>query len=266
MKNKHNETAAVIMAAGKGTRLGSDVPKPAQLIAGKPMLRWIVEALQELLTGPLVVVVPPDEELAKVVSDAAGPGVMTTPQQDVVGTGSALLAAERLLGRFHGDLIVTVGDSPAMRKEDFAELLEHHRGKEATVTFATGEYDPTPPYGRVIRDEQGKLVKLIEDRDATPVQRQIREVVTSQWVFRSPLIWPLLHQIRMAPVTKEMQLTDVVGIAANTGLDVSAWLSPRPERLTGVNTPEEFKAMESFLAGSPRLDVATHEHGFEHVE
>lgn len=266
MNGRAKDIAAVILAAGKGTRMGSDLLKPAQSIAGKPMVRWLVEALRGIVTGPLVVVVPPDDEGARQISEAAGEGVMTVRQQEVVGTGSALRSAEKLLGRFHGDLIVTVGDSPAMCGEDFQELLQQHRQTDATITFATGVYDPPPPYGRVIRDENGALVRLLEEREATAVQRVVNEVVTSQWVFRSPLVWPLLRQIRMARMTREVLLTDVVDIGLKSGLEVRPWRSPRPDRLLGVNTPEEFAAMEEYLSRNAAHSRSKEEQGMEHVE
>lgn len=246
--SSNRDIAAVILAGGMGKRLGGFVePKPARMIAGKPLVRWIVETCLEVVTGPVVVVVPPGEMGGDLVVERAGSEVITVVQETALGTGHAFLSARSILERFDGDLIVTVGDAPALEEEDLLALVEEHREKEATVTLTSAEFDPIPPYGRVIRDVDGEIIALIEESDASSVQKQIREVATSQWVFSSPIIWPMAKQFQRSPRTREMYLTDIVAWAKKAGLRVAGWKSVHPEHHLGVNTPEEFAMMEKYL-------------------
>ncbi len=245
---EHHTTAAVVLAGGLGTRLSDrSGPKPARLIAGKPLLRWVVEACLGTVNGPVVVVVPPPHFGGGIVIEQAGEDVIPVVQEKPLGTGDAFLAARYLLERFQGELIVTVGDVPALQSEDLINLLDEHRTRGAALTLATAEYDTIPPYGRVVRDADGNVEAVVEEKDASPFQRQIREVTTSQWVFRSPEIWPLAAQFKRSRQTQEMYLTDIVALAREAGLQVAGWRAPRPEHHFGVNTPEEFAEMENYL-------------------
>ncbi|MFH0881780.1 MAG: NTP transferase domain-containing protein [bacterium] len=247
-RSANRDSAAIVLAGGMGKRLGgSDELKPAQTIAGKPLVRWVIEACLGVVNGPVVVVVPPLEHGGDLVIERAGVDVVSVVQETPLGTGHAFLAARPVLERFQGDLIVTVGDAPALQSEDLEALLEEHRKQNAAVTLTTAEFDPVPPYGRVVRDAEGKIVALIEESDASSVQRQIREVTTSQWVFSSPIVWPLAMQFQRSQRAREMYLTDIVTLAGKAGLRVAGWRSKHPEHHLGVNTSEEFEVMKRYL-------------------
>ena len=241
--------AAVILAAGEGTRLGSGLRKPARSIQGKPLVRWVIDAVRATGADPIIVIVPPDDKDGAQVREACGPDVEFAVQEKPKGTGHALLQAKSLLSHWKSDFFTLVGDAPAVTSLLLRGLLEHHRSTGAALTFASGEYDPIPPYGRVLRDEHGSILGTIEEVDATPAQRQIREVLTSQYVFRGDLLWPLLERVRASSRSGEVQLTDVIGKAVKSGLNVEAWPCPYPERLLGINTPEEWRLMEHLLDG-----------------
>lgn len=242
--------AAVILAAGKGVRLGAGLRKPARPMGGKPLVRWVVDACLAAGAEPVVVIVPPDSEDGKPVRQAVEPDAIPVVQDNPRGTGHALLQARKHLHLWRGDIVVLVGDAPAVHEPLIRSLLEHHRATNAAITFASGVYDPTPPYGRVLRDATGRVTGIVEEKEATPLQREIKEVITSQFVFRGELLWPLLERVKASPVTGEVQLTDVISIAARSSLAIEAWPCPEPERLLGVNTPEEWTMMETVLADS----------------
>jgi bifunctional UDP-N-acetylglucosamine pyrophosphorylase / glucosamine-1-phosphate N-acetyltransferase len=243
--------ASVILAGGKGTRLGEGTRKPARMLFNKPLVRWIVEASIEAGCDPIVVVVPDEKNGGAEVREAAGAGVQFAIQENPNGTGNAFDSAREILKNFEGDIFTTVGDAPAFTSEMIIDLIKFHKTRNSDITFATGEYEITPPYGRVIRENQtrnDKIVGIVEEVDADENQKTIKEVITSQWVFNSKKIWSIIDQLSIQETTGEINLTEVVEIAIADSERVNAWRSPKPESLLGVNTPSEFKEMEKQLS------------------
>ncbi len=242
--------ASVILAGGKGTRLGEGTRKPARMFLNKPLVQWIVEASKEAGCDPVIVVIPDEKNGGDEVRDAAGDNLLFAVQVNPNGTGHAFKSAFEQLKDFEGEIFTTVGDAPAFTAEMIKDLLDYHRKQKSDITFATGEYDITPPYGRVIRENQtenGKVLDIVEEVDADKNQIGIKEVITSQWVFNSSEIWPLIEQLSVQKTTGEINLTEIVKIALENGKKINAWRSSNPKQLLGVNTPSEFSDMERQL-------------------
>ncbi len=255
MHGPETATGAVILAAGRGSRMSGGEAKPARRLLGVPLVRRVVNAARGAGAEPIVVVVAPGEAGGAEVRKAAGDGVVFVVQERPLGTGDAALAARVALGGFAGRLFLLVGDAPAVRPEELRGLAEHHETRNAALTFASAVYDETPPYGRIVRDSAGRIFGIIEEADATEAQRALREVITSQYLVEAPLLWELLALLRPKPRSGEKNLTDIVRLAVMRRLVVEAWRAPEPERLLGVNTAEELERMAGRMKGERALEA-----------
>ena len=214
-------TAAVVLAAGKGTRFKSDLPKVLHPVAGRTMLRWVLEALRPLAVQRVVVVVGHRADAVRAEAEAAGiEGLCTVLQAEQNGTGHAMrMVAEAGVLDGVDDVLVVPGDTPLLTAGVVEGLLVAHReaaGRACTL-LSTVFDDPTG-YGRIVRDADGAVTGVVEERDATPAQRAIREVNTSGYVFaRGPLV-ERLGQLTTDNDQGEEYLTDVVApLAAGPG-------------------------------------------------
>jgi len=246
--NRKNKYAAVVLAGGKGTRLGDGISKPARLIKGKSIVRWIIEAQKNAGVDKVIVVVRPVGLGGKEVMDAAGDDVEFAIQKEANGTGDAARSAWTNLDGFDGNVLITVGDAPAFNKTLINEFIDFHEESGADLSFATAIYDPVPPYGRVWRTSKDGILGIIDDSEATASDKEIKEVITSQYLVKSLVLKELLAGLEPSIVTGEINLTDIVNIAVHRRFKVKDWLCNSPEKLMGVNTPEDFVEMENMLS------------------
>ena len=181
--------AAVVLAAGLGTRMRSATPKHFHPLLGRRMVDWVVEAARAVDADPLVVVTSPEGK-------AAFDGVEVAVQAEPRGTGDALAAARTALDGVDGDLFVLSGDAPALSPGLLHDLLEVHRGENAAATILS--FRPADPreYGRIIRDDEGAVREIVEAGDATPEQLAVDEVNSAIYVFAADRIWPALDRHR----------------------------------------------------------------------
>jgi bifunctional N-acetylglucosamine-1-phosphate-uridyltransferase/glucosamine-1-phosphate-acetyltransferase GlmU-like protein len=229
------DTAAVIMAAGRGTRMRSDLPKPLVPLAEKPLVQHLLEALGEAGVTKQIVVVGHD---APRVRAALGPHVHTALQPVLNGTASAVEAAQAAAGD-SSEVLVTVGDSPLLTARSVRRLLEHHRKTEAACTFLTAHFERHFPYGRVLRDSEGRVIGCVEERNATPEQRRIQEYLSSHYVFQAEALWRVLPRIGAHPDSRERYLTDIIALLIQGGERVEALVIEDWKELVGLNTPED---------------------------
>ena len=251
--------AAVVMAAGLGTRMHSATPKHLHPLLGRRVVDWVLEAARGLEPERLVVVTSPETE-------GAFEGFEVALQPVPRGTGDAVASARPALEGFDGDIIVLDGAAPLLTTELLAGLVEVNAQEEADATVLSFEPAEPLPYGRILRGEDGSLQAIVEDRDATPEQREIRELNTSIYVFRAASLWPALEHVSADNVQGELYLTDAVGIIAAGG-KASVYRSPDPVAPIGVNNRAElaFSAAvlrdrvndEHMLAGVTIVDPAS---------
>lgn len=234
--------AAVILAAGKGTRMKADLPKVVHEVGGRPMVCAVVDACREAECDPVVVVVGYRHELVR--GALAGAGVRFALQEPQLGTGHAVQCADGELGSFAGDLFVLCGDGPLIRPETLATLLERHRSTGASATLATAIIDDPTGYGRIVRDGDGRFRGIVEHRNATPRQRAIREVNPSYYCFRRPDLMEALRDVPRNDASGEYYLTDVLGLLLARGRRVEVVPSVPPEDVLSINTPEELAAVD----------------------
>jgi bifunctional UDP-N-acetylglucosamine pyrophosphorylase / glucosamine-1-phosphate N-acetyltransferase len=232
--------AAVIMAAGLGTRMRSATPKHFHLLLGRRMADWVVAVGRELQADPLVVVTTPQavEEFE---------GVTVAVQEEPLGTGDAVASARAALDGFDGDVFVLSGDTPLLTAELLGELLDEHRRAAADATILSFEPDAPFPYGRVIRDGSGRVLRVVEEADTTDEERAIRELNSSTYVFRAPMLWRALDRLDARNAQGELQLTDAIAHVVDDSGSVAAYCSRDQLAPVGVNTRADLATAAAVL-------------------
>jgi bifunctional UDP-N-acetylglucosamine pyrophosphorylase / glucosamine-1-phosphate N-acetyltransferase len=243
--------AAVILAAGQGTRMKSQLPKVLHEVAGVPMLAHVIKGAGILGAEPIVVVVGHGAD--RVRTACAAPGVTFALQAEQLGTGHALQCAAPALAGFTGDLLLLCGDVPLLRGETLQELLEHHRAEQATVTVLTAILDNPHGYGRIIR-AAGGVEKIVEEKDATPAERAVGEINTGIYLFAAPRVFDLLAGLTTDNAQGEYYLTDVIAAARAAGERVAALAAADAEESMGINDRVQLATAGAALRG--RINAA----------
>ena len=227
--------------------MGTGTNKVLLPILGKPMIRYQVEAVLAAGIGRIFVIIGHQAEQVKAELRGEAEYVL---QAEPKGTGHALIQARPKIQTLGPDLdvVVTVGDNPYITPGILTGLIEAHRRSRAAATIVTAAFDSPPPYGRVIRDGSGRALRVVEEGDASPEQKLIREVHVSIYCFRADIVLPLLDEIRNDNAKKEYYLTDIVGVLTGHGRAVGTLRSADPRLTLGVNTPEELAEAEAYFA------------------
>jgi bifunctional UDP-N-acetylglucosamine pyrophosphorylase / glucosamine-1-phosphate N-acetyltransferase len=237
--------AAVVMAAGLGTRMRSERPKHLHPLLGQRLLDWSIAPVLPLGPDPLVVVSSPATEAE--LEGTLPAGATLAVQHEPKGTGDAVAAAYSALEGFDGDVFVLDGAAPLLTTELLEALLDEHRRAQAAVTVLSIEPDEPLPYGRILRDENGALRAIVEEKDASPEERAIRELNTSIYVFRAADLWPALDALDPANAQGELYLTDAVLHVVEAGRGAAVYCAPVAEMGLGVNTRAELAEAASEL-------------------
>jgi len=224
------DATGIILAAGKGTRMVSDLPKALHKVCGIPLTEHCVRAMRGAGLERVVVVIGHG---ADQVREALGECCAYAMQAEQLGTGHAVTQALPLVET--ADAIVMPGDAPLMRSESLKSLYAHHKETGADLTLAVVQYNDPTGYGRVFRDEEGMPVAIVEEKDCTAEQRAIHEVCVSLYCFSTALLRQLLPQVTSANAQGEFYLTDIVRLAAGGGKKVVTWNAADPLELMGVN-------------------------------
>ena len=236
--------AVVVLAAGKGTRMRSPLAKVLHPLAGCPLIAHVLTAVQPLAPRHLVTVVGHQADAVRHVCERFG--ACCVVQEPQLGTGHAVAQTATVLRDFNGDVLVLCGDVPLLRTTTLRRLLNEHRQRRAALTMLTTHLDHPMGYGRVVRNDQGHVVGIVEERDATPSQRAIREVNSGVYCLRASFLFAALPGVGRNNAQGEQYLTDVVGLAAADGRPI-AHLATEPEELLGVNTPADLARLETLL-------------------
>ncbi len=233
--------AGIILAAGKGTRMKSDLPKALHLVAGLPMVEWVARAMREAGIGRILIVIGHQGEL---VREKLGDGYEYAWQKEQLGTGhAAQMTADQMKG-FDGPIIVAPGDAPLLDAEVFRALLESHDGN--ACTFATAVLDEATGYGRVVRDSFGDPKRIVEHKDASPAEREVKEVSASLYCFDAGLLYETLPALKNENAQGEYYLTDLIEMFSGGGRKVGA-VQFDPEVLSGVNDRWQLAQAEKAL-------------------
>lgn len=241
-----NQVKALVLAAGKGTRLqteGIDLPKVMRLADGKPLLHYVLTALDFLPPEDVILVVGWKKEAVL----SAYPQYPHAVQEQLNGTGGAVRFAAPLLEGFDGHVIICCGDAPLMKKETFQALVQTHLENNNDCTLLSAHLDEGGNYGRVTREADGSFRAIVEDRDCTPEEKQITEVNTGTYVFRVAPLLESLGQLSQDNAQGEFYLTDVPAILKAKGLRVGLCDTCSPQEMLGVNTVEQLSEVEAIL-------------------
>ncbi|MEW6662682.1 MAG: bifunctional UDP-N-acetylglucosamine diphosphorylase/glucosamine-1-phosphate N-acetyltransferase GlmU [Bacillota bacterium] len=224
--------AAIILAAGKGTRMRSRLPKVLHRVAGQYMVSHVLTAAREAGVGCLVVVAGHEAEL---VEKSLGSDYLYAYQQQQLGTGHAVMQAEFKLPKDIDLVLVLSGDTPLLTSDTLKNLLDYHREMESAATILTAFPEDPTGYGRVLREAGGRVVRIVEEKDASPREREIREVNAGAYCFQRQHLFQALKRIKPANAQGEYYLTDVIGILAEQGLGVAAVAAADPREFQGIN-------------------------------
>jgi bifunctional UDP-N-acetylglucosamine pyrophosphorylase/glucosamine-1-phosphate N-acetyltransferase len=246
--------SAIVLAAGEGTRMQSDRPKPLHLLCGRPMLRYVLDSLSDVELDRVVIVVGHHaERVTKRLQDDGPDLLISFVEQEVQrGTGDAVSVGltgfpDDPLDEDDGDVVVLPGDTPLLRPDTIARLVERHREAGAACTLLTAELDDPYGYGRIVRGKEDKVLRVVEERDAAEDERAITEVCTSIYCFRRSVLAPALRRTNPENAQGEYYLTDVVEVLASAGYPVAALVVDDPEEVSGINDRVQLAAAEAVM-------------------
>jgi bifunctional UDP-N-acetylglucosamine pyrophosphorylase/glucosamine-1-phosphate N-acetyltransferase len=224
--------AAVVMAAGIGTRMKSATPKHLHPLLGRRMVDWVIDAARGAGVERIVVVASPQ-------TSGLLEGVEVAVQEEPLGTGDAVRSARTTLEGFDGDILVLNGDVPALRADTIRGLVEAHREAGAAATVLS--FEPADPgaYGRIVRDADGRLARIVEAADASAEELAVREVNSGIYVFRADKLWPALELLDPRNAQGELYVTDTLGLLVADGERCAVLLAGDPLEAEGVNTRAE---------------------------
>ncbi len=237
---------AVILAAGKGTRLqteGITLPKVMRVAAGKPLLAHVLSALDFIPSKDCVIVVGYQKE--SVIN--AFPDYVFAEQKEQLGTGHAVMAAFSQLDGYDGQLLVCCGDMPLIKRETYLALVEAHRGSADVCTILSGTSKLNLPYGRILRDDNGEFCGMVEERDASPEQKNIKELNSGVYVFDAAALREVLSELRHDNSQGEYYLTDAPLLLKQKGYSIGVCCRELGYEIIGVNTPEQLRQTEEIL-------------------
>ena len=238
------KVTAVLLAAGQGTRMKSDLPKVLHPLCGKPMLWHVLEALKSVTTEKPVVIVGHGAEAVKKYVGESAECVLQEPQ---LGTAHAAMQAEASLKGKADYVIVTYADMPLLRGETFQQLLETQRSNPGPLSMLTVIADDPRGFGRIVRKDDGTVEAIVEEYVATPEQREIKELNVGAYCFKADWLWDALHRIEKNPKKGEYYLTDIVEIAVRENLPVQALVHDDFMETIGINTRIHLSEAEAVL-------------------
>src|SRR5918992_735389 len=244
----------LILAAGLGTRMRSSTAKVLHRLGGRPLIAHVCRTASALVKGerPVYVVVGHQaEEVEEAVRAELGEGgAVFVTQTEQRGTGDAVFAARDELSDAASTLLVLSGDVPLVRAETLGSLVHQHRthrGRGAACTLMAVRLEDPTGYGRVIRDEEGRFQKIVEQKDATPEERQVNEINAGIYCFEPRLLFPALERVTPENAQGEFYLTDVPAILRADGEDVSVYAHTDAREVSGINTRVELADFERIL-------------------
>ncbi|MBR6404023.1 MAG: NTP transferase domain-containing protein [Eubacterium sp.] len=241
---------AVILAAGKGTRMESDLPKVLHKVCGETMVHHTIQAAKDAGATEVIVIVGYEGQLVKrEILDI----VEFAEQHEQLGTGHAVMCARDKIGT-EGDVIVLCGDTPLISSETIKRLHDVHKKESNGVTVLSAKVDDPTGYGRIIRDDKGAFTKIVEQKDCTEEELEVNEINSGMYVFNSEALNFSLDKLTNNNAQGEYYLTDTIAIIKSTGLKVDAMPIDDINEILGVNTKAQLAEAEAIMRSRINLD------------
>ena len=238
---------AVILSAGLGTRMKSRQVKVLHPIGGRPMILHLLDRIKKTPVGRIILVLGYQNEKVKEVVFKEYPDIQCIHQEKQLGTGHAFAQAEKLFADQEKTILVLNGDTPFISPEMLISLMKNHEKRGAALSLLTTEIDPPEGYGRIVRDRKGKIKKIVEEKDATPLQREIREINTGIYLMNVPFAFNALREFSSKNAQNEYYLTDIVAFAVKSKKVVETVQMSRPEEVRGINNRVDLSHAEALL-------------------
>jgi UDP-N-acetylglucosamine diphosphorylase/glucosamine-1-phosphate N-acetyltransferase len=243
------EKAAVILAAGKGTRMpAADIPKVMHAIKGKPMVAHVVDAIRPVCGDRIFVVVGYKAE--QVIGAFEDSDVKFVLQHEQLGTGHAVMQCEKALEAFAGTVIVLNGDVPCLRSRTIEDFARYHAAEGAAATVLTAVLADPAGYGRIVRGRGESVERIVEEKDASADEKSIGEINSGLFCFEKAKLFEALSATDRNNAQREYYLTDVIAVLKTRGERVRAWRASDPWEVTGVNTAQELAAVREYFERS----------------
>ncbi len=246
MVSSNQSVKALVLAAGKGVRMKSDLPKVLHQLAGKPLVMHVLENLKAAGIADIIAVVGYRGEMVQETVDTFATIVW---QKEQLGTGHAVMQAENALKGFDGGVVVACGDVPLMKPETFRAAIDEGRREHVRAVVVTMQLDNPFGYGRIIRDENGNIARIVEEKDANEEDKRIKEVNTGTYYFDAKLLFEGLSTVGTDNAQKEYYLPDVIQYIRQEGYLVKPLLLKDPLEGAGINSKEELQRIEEMIQG-----------------
>jgi len=249
-------TQAVILAAGKGTRMNSDLPKVLHKIAGKPMILYLLETLQKTSLEKIVIVVGyGKEQVIQAVTDWAQSApdlqILFSEQLEQSGTGHAVLSAKEQLANDEQYLLVLLGDAPFIKPDTISHAFETISQTDVSSVVLSTKLDDPTGYGRIIRNGDGNIQNIVEEKDATESNKKVNEINTGIFIFKNADLWNHIDEIGAENSQKEYYLTDMVKILNKNTKTVGTYFSEDSKQFRGINSKQQLSEIEEEMQVHP---------------
>jgi UDP-N-acetylglucosamine pyrophosphorylase len=240
--------AAVIMAAGKGTRM-KDASKAKVMyeVLGKPMVHYVVDLAMMLKASRVLVIAGYQRDTVIQYLKKSHPNVEIVVQAEQLGTGHAIMQTKEALEAFTGDVVILSGDVPLLTAESMQKLIDHHYQTEASASILTADFSDPTGYGRIIRNDDNSVKRIVEHKDATEEEREVKEINSGIYIFNRQKLFAALQHITPQNVQNEYYLTDVFGHFWTQKWRVSALKTKKVEEIMGVNTVQQLEEVKQVL-------------------
>lgn len=238
------EIRAIVLAAGKGTRMNSALPKCAHKIIDKAMVEYVVDSLKAININEIISVVGYKREILEEILNGK---TKFAYQEQQLGTAHAVLSAEKQLKEHNGLTLIAIGDMPLISSNTYAQLIAHHIEQKADLTALTTNHPVPYGYGRIVRDHNQSILRIVEEKDCTPEEREITEINSSVYLVDNKKLFESLLEIKNNNAQSEYYLTDIVALFREKNYKLSTFKAADYQELSGANDKLQLAKMETYL-------------------